>query len=80
VRPRTETEHVVRVEPEPELHNGLPKRRRQKSVPQPTAAAESEPDTTERSPDDLRLRMAAMQKGWQRGRTESIAEEEENNR
>jgi signal transduction histidine kinase len=87
VRPRTQAEHVVRIEPEPELHNGLPMRRRQTSAPQPAAAApqpgtaaEPEPGATERSPDDLRLRMSAMQKGWQRGRTASIAEQEEHNR
>ncbi|MEO5877425.1 MAG: sensor histidine kinase [Streptosporangiaceae bacterium] len=74
VRSKARTEHVVRVEPEAGLHNGLPTRRRQ-TARQPVAAADPEPDTTERSPDDLRLRMAAMQQGWQRGRTDSIAQD-----
>ncbi|WP_106402043.1 sensor histidine kinase [Actinocorallia populi] len=72
---------------EPEFHQGLPRRRR-KARSQPSAeAAPAGPAPAapgpvgavppaagaERSPDDLRLRMSAMQRGWERGRSESTS-------
>ncbi|GAA3217743.1 sensor histidine kinase [Actinocorallia longicatena] len=65
--------------PTGETHLDLPKRRRKPAPPtgttQPTPIVGDSPD---RSPEDLRLRMSAMQKGWQRGRIESASESEEN--
>jgi len=53
----------------------LPKRRRQQHLaPQlrervdADLAAAAEPDELERSPEAMRSMMAAMQRGWQRGR------------
>ncbi|WP_460368689.1 sensor histidine kinase [Actinocorallia lasiicapitis] len=62
-----------------ETHLDLPKRRR-KTTPSTGTTQPSRliADQPERSPDDLRMRMSAMQKGWQRGRTESAALPEEN--
>ncbi|MEO3784568.1 sensor histidine kinase [Actinocorallia sp. B10E7] len=68
---------------EPEFHLGLPRRRRKNrsltAAPAEAAPAPAPPEPppaaagAERSPDDLRLRMSAMQRGWERGRSESAS-------
>jgi hypothetical protein len=58
-------------------HLGMPRRTRQASLAPQLRSDSREPTDDEvksdsgsdRSPDDLRARMAAMQSGWQRGRT-----------
>ncbi|MBO2450369.1 nitrate- and nitrite sensing domain-containing protein [Actinomadura barringtoniae] len=61
--------------PQPVADGDLPKRRRQQHLaPQlrervdADLAAAAEPDELERSPEAMRSMMAAMQRGWQRGR------------
>ena len=59
-------------------HMGLPRRVRQASLaPQlrdAPAAASAEPDT--RSPADSRAFMASLQEGWERGRSDSVGEDD----
>ncbi len=60
---------------------GLPRRVRQANLaPQlrhsPEPAAEDRSDPADRDADEVRSRMASLQRGWQRGRTENAADED----
>ncbi|MEU8543590.1 nitrate- and nitrite sensing domain-containing protein [Streptomyces sp. NPDC048717] len=81
VRPAPTLVPVPRQEEEPSPFDGLPRRVRQASLaPQLRAhgtrdedrtAAAAEADSFERDAEEVRSRMASMQRGWQRGRRQN---------
>ena len=70
-------EHGAQAQPD-QTYKGLPKRVRQANLapqlrdpatPSSTPSAASGDNVANRSPDDIRIALSAMQRGWQQGRT-----------
>ncbi|WP_156721412.1 sensor histidine kinase [Streptomyces apocyni] len=75
------TEPTGDATPTPQPGGALPRRVRQASIApqlrdsQPREPAADDPPLDDRDPDEVRSRMASLQRGWQRGRRDNAASE-----